>query len=66
MEGGDQRSFAQALQRPLPSVKFKLPLRKPELINGDLGFVFSDIEMDRAAEDLKVCVSAEISIKVIY
>lgn len=41
------------LQRLLSSVKFKLPLRKPELINGDLGFVFSDVEMDRVAEDLK-------------
>lgn len=33
--------------------KFQLPLRKPKPINGDLGFVFSDVEMDRVAEDLK-------------
>lgn len=46
-------SLAQALSRPLPHPKYKLPLRKPVLINGELGFVFSDMEMGRAAEDLK-------------
>ncbi|KAK3184522.1 hypothetical protein Dsin_031808 [Dipteronia sinensis] len=51
--GGGGKSFAQALQRPIPSSKYRIPLRRPELINGDLGFVFSDAEMERAAEDLK-------------
>ncbi|KAK3188863.1 hypothetical protein Dsin_028424 [Dipteronia sinensis] len=51
--GGGGKSFAQALQRPIPSSKYRIPLRRPELINGDLGFVFSDVEMERAAEDLK-------------
>lgn len=32
----DRRSFAQALQRPVPYSKFRLHLRKPEIINGEL------------------------------
>ncbi|KAI9185127.1 hypothetical protein LWI28_004452 [Acer negundo] len=51
--GGGGKSFAQALQRPILSSKYKISLRGPELINGDLGFVFSDVEMERATEDLK-------------
>lgn len=35
------------------SIQISFTLRKPENINGELGFVFSDIEMDRAAKDLK-------------
>lgn len=36
---------------PLP--KFCMPLRKLEIINSDLGFVFLYVKMDRVAEDLK-------------
>ncbi|KAI9176278.1 hypothetical protein LWI28_000684 [Acer negundo] len=50
---GGGKFFAQGLQRPIPSSKYRIPLRRQELINGDLGFVFSDVEMERAVEDLK-------------
>lgn len=43
----------KALQRPLQQPKFCLPLRKPENINGELGFVFFDMEMARVDVDLK-------------
>lgn len=33
--------------------KFRLPMRKLEFIIGDLGFVFSNVEMERVVEDLK-------------
>ncbi|XP_042958005.1 uncharacterized protein LOC122293494 [Carya illinoinensis] len=50
---GGGRSFAQALQRPIPTAKFRIPLRKPELISGELGFVFSEVEISRVAKELK-------------
>lgn len=50
---GGERSFIQALQRPLSVAKFRFPSRKPEMIDGDLGFVFTDAEIDRVADDLK-------------
>lgn len=51
--GRNEKTFAQALCHQLPQSKYKLPLRKPKIINGELYFVFSDLEMDRTAEDLK-------------
>ncbi|KAI9196648.1 hypothetical protein LWI28_025745 [Acer negundo] len=38
--GGGGKSFAQALHRPIPSSKYRIPLRRPKLINEDLGFFF--------------------------
>ncbi|XP_035546552.1 uncharacterized protein LOC118348611 [Juglans regia] len=52
-ENGKRRTFAEVLQRPIPPPKFKLSVRHPEVINGELGFIFSDLEMEKAAEDLK-------------
>lgn len=50
---GECKTFVQALQRPLPPPKFILALWKPKNIKGELGFVFSDAEVERVAEDLK-------------
>lgn len=33
--------------------KFRFPMRKPEFINRELGFGFSNVEMERVVEDLK-------------
>lgn len=43
--GVEKRSFVEALRRPIPQAKFQIPVRNLELIQGELGFVFFDIEM---------------------
>lgn len=53
MKGAPCLSFAQALQQPIPQPKFYVTHRKPELISEELGFTFSDVEVESAAEDLK-------------
>lgn len=50
---GAKKTFAQALCHPLPPPKYKMLPRKPKIINGELGFVFLDLEIDRAIENLK-------------
>lgn len=46
-------TFAQALCRLIPPPKFKIPSHNSEYITDDLSFIFSDVKMNRAAEELK-------------
>lgn len=39
--GIERKSFSQVLCRLIPLPKFKLPLWKSEIINGELSFIFS-------------------------
>lgn len=53
MGGLERKSFAEALKWPLPQAKCRLSIHKPELVNGELGFVFSDAKMECATKELK-------------
>lgn len=57
---GGSHSFLEALCRPLPKVKFHLPMGKLELVDGGLGFGFTDAEIDRG-RGLEIYVGSEIS-----
>ncbi|CAI9786686.1 unnamed protein product [Fraxinus pennsylvanica] len=50
------RSFLEAAKQPVGgeiSATPPLQLRRPELIEGELGFIFTDVEVKRLAEDFK-------------
>lgn len=39
--------------RPLLHLNYKVPPRRPKMINGDLGINFFEAEMEKVVEDLK-------------
>lgn len=39
--------------RPVQQLHFWLPLRKPDIINGELRFIFLDVEIDRAVDKFR-------------
>lgn len=47
------KTFAQPFKGLYRHRSIDYPQHKQELINGDLGFVFSEVEMDRVSEDMK-------------
>lgn len=47
-----RRSFADTIQLP-PLTRFRVPPRRLELINGQLGVSFSDMKMEKIAKDMK-------------
>lgn len=38
---------------PIQPLKFKIPNRKPEFLIGDLGFIFSEVELECTSKGLK-------------
>lgn len=52
----EKQSFAQAMRRTIPNLRFRVPHRQPKLISSNLGFVFTDAEVKKAAEDLQIAL----------
>ncbi|KAK1578171.1 hypothetical protein Q3G72_028139 [Acer saccharum] len=50
------QSYAHAVAKPVDNPSFKIPMRFPVDINGELGFIFSEPEMAKAAEDYKFAI----------
>ncbi|KAK3219917.1 hypothetical protein Dsin_013887 [Dipteronia sinensis] len=46
-------SYAQAVNEKVDTPAFKIPMRFPVDINGELGFIFSETEMVKAEEDFR-------------
>lgn len=46
--------------RPVQQLNFWLPLRKPDIINGELGFNFLDVEIDRVVDEFKFLLVLKI------
>ncbi|KAL5998186.1 hypothetical protein ACLOJK_009124 [Asimina triloba] len=49
-------SYAQAVAKSADNPSFVMPMRFPVDINGELGFIFSEPEMTKAAEDYKFAI----------
>ncbi|KAL5984719.1 hypothetical protein ACLOJK_041341 [Asimina triloba] len=49
-------SYAHAVAKPADNPSFVMPMRFPVDINGELGFIFSEPEMAKAAEDYKFAI----------
>lgn len=47
-----EKSFTQAVRRTIPTKCFKILVQQPKLLNGELGFVISKVEVDKTTEDL--------------
>ncbi|CAA2964002.1 Hypothetical predicted protein [Olea europaea subsp. europaea] len=55
-------SYAQAIQKQKSFTSFNLPLRFPTEIGGEKGFVFSEHEMLKVAEDFRCKMKRILSI----
>ncbi|KAK2648879.1 hypothetical protein Ddye_016368 [Dipteronia dyeriana] len=53
---GLARTYASTVSKLTDNSSFKIPLRFPVDINGKLGFIFSETEMTKAAEEYKYAI----------
>ncbi|TXG59223.1 hypothetical protein EZV62_013796 [Acer yangbiense] len=51
--GAGVKSYAQAVDKNVETHAYKFPMRYPVDINGELGFIFSEMEMVKAEEDFR-------------
>ncbi|TXG69366.1 hypothetical protein EZV62_004301 [Acer yangbiense] len=51
--GAGVKSYAQAIDKNVETHAYKFPMRYPVDINGELGFIFSEMEMVKAEEDFR-------------
>lgn len=50
------KSYAVTVVKPTYSTTFKIPMRYPMDVNGELGFIVSEVEMAKATKDHKYAI----------
>ncbi|KAK0595455.1 hypothetical protein LWI29_006801 [Acer saccharum] len=51
--GAGVKSYAQAVDKKVETHAYKFPMRYPVDINGELGFIFSEMKMVKVEEDFR-------------